>query len=166
MSTVDAWLNEAELDWTRPVRVSPVARDRFRRPSTARARRLRAAATAALVPVACWLALTDFDHPARPSAPPPPTIRAAHASARPAAALTTPQLEAIAQCESRGDPTAVSADGRYRGKYQFDQQTWQAAGGQGDAALTPEPEQDRRAYALASARGTQPWPVCGSAATR
>ena len=30
-----------------------------------------------------------------------------------------PQLEAIAACESGGDPTAVSADGTYHGKYQF-----------------------------------------------
>src|SRR5215217_5465509 len=29
-------------------------------------------------------------------------------------------LQRIAQCESGGNPSAVSADGRYRGKYQFD----------------------------------------------
>jgi hypothetical protein len=29
-------------------------------------------------------------------------------------------LEAIASCESGGDPTIVSSDGTYRGKYQFD----------------------------------------------
>ena len=41
-------------------------------------------------------------------------------------------LEAIAACESGGDPEAVSADGTYRGKYQFDQGTWESVGGHGD----------------------------------
>src|SRR5205823_11235122 len=34
--------------------------------------------------------------------------------------VSTATLNAIASCESGGDPTAVSADGAYRGKYQFD----------------------------------------------
>jgi hypothetical protein len=71
-------------------------------------------------------------------------------------------LEAIARCESRSDPTAVSDDGVYRGKYQFDLPTWRSVGGAGDPALASEREQDRRARALAEQRGTAPWPVCGS----
>ena len=51
-------------------------------------------------------------------------------------------LARIAQCESGGNPRAVSASGRYRGKYQFDQGTWEAYGGTGDPAAAP-------------------WPVCG-----
>jgi peptidoglycan hydrolase-like protein with peptidoglycan-binding domain len=70
-------------------------------------------------------------------------------------------LERIAQCESGGDPTAVSADGTYRGKYQFDRETWQQMGGTGDPADAPEAEQDRIAAKLLAARGTAPWPVCG-----
>jgi hypothetical protein len=70
-------------------------------------------------------------------------------------------LARIAQCESGGDPTAISADGTYRGKYQFDRETWQQMGGTGDPADAPEAEQDRIAAKLLAARGTAPWPVCG-----
>ena len=71
-------------------------------------------------------------------------------------------LEHIAQCESGGDPRATSSDGTYRGKYQFDRQTWQAMGGHGDPARASETEQDRRALALYRDRGTSPWPACGA----
>ncbi|HEX6745323.1 MAG TPA: transglycosylase family protein [Solirubrobacteraceae bacterium] len=70
-------------------------------------------------------------------------------------------LQRIAQCESGGNPSAVSADGTYRGKYQFDRETWRAMGGSGDPADAPETEQDRIAAALLAQRGTAPWPVCG-----
>ena len=70
-------------------------------------------------------------------------------------------LQRIAQCESGGNPHAVDASGTYRGKYQFDMQTWRANGGSGDPASAPEAEQDRMAMKLYQARGTQPWPVCG-----
>jgi hypothetical protein len=73
-------------------------------------------------------------------------------------------LARIAQCESGGDPTAISADGTYRGKYQFDRETWQRMGGTGDPADAPEAEQDRIAAKLLAARGTAPWPVCGQEA--
>lgn len=73
-------------------------------------------------------------------------------------------LERIAQCESGGNPRAVSADGTYRGKYQFDRATWRAIGGHGDPAHASEAEQDRRALALYRERGTTPWPACGAAA--
>ena len=70
-------------------------------------------------------------------------------------------LERIAQCESGGNPSAISADGRYRGKYQFTRATWRAMGGSGDPAQAPEAEQDQRAAALLAQEGTSPWPVCG-----
>jgi resuscitation-promoting factor RpfB len=70
-------------------------------------------------------------------------------------------LRKIAQCESGGNPRAVSASGQYRGKYQFDQSTWEANGGTGDPAAAPEAEQDRVAASLYAARGPAPWPVCG-----
>jgi hypothetical protein len=70
-------------------------------------------------------------------------------------------LEAIASCESGGDPTIVSSDGSYRGKYQFDFGTWESVGGSGDPAAAPEAEQDYRAALLYSQAGSSPWPVCG-----
>lgn len=70
-------------------------------------------------------------------------------------------LESIASCESGGDPTAVSSDGSYRGKYQFDFGTWESVGGSGDPAAAPEAEQDYRAALLYSQAGSSPWPVCG-----
>jgi len=73
-------------------------------------------------------------------------------------------LERIAECESGGDPKAVSADGRYRGKYQFLRSTWKAQGGEGDPAAAPEAEQDRIALKLYKAQGTKPWPTCGARA--
>jgi hypothetical protein len=71
-------------------------------------------------------------------------------------------LSSIAACESGGDPSAVDASGTYRGKYQFDQQTWESVGGTGDPAAASEAEQDARAQALMAQRGTSAWPVCGS----
>lgn len=70
-------------------------------------------------------------------------------------------LDSIAACESGGDPTAVSADGAYRGKFQFDLGTWESVGGHGDPAVAPEAEQDYRAALLYSRSGSSPWPVCG-----
>ena len=70
-------------------------------------------------------------------------------------------LDAIAACESGGDPTAVDASGTYHGKYQFDLGTWASVGGSGDPAAAPEAEQDYRAALLMSQAGSSPWPVCG-----
>jgi hypothetical protein len=69
-------------------------------------------------------------------------------------------LKRIAKCESGGNPRAVSPDGRYRGKFQFDRATWEAYGGKGDPAKAPESVQDRIALKLYRARGTAPWPNC------
>jgi hypothetical protein len=71
-----------------------------------------------------------------------------------------PRLAQIALCESAGDPTAVSADGRYGGKYQFTRETWRRMGGAGDPAKASEREQDRRAARLLAQEGTAPWPNC------
>jgi peptidoglycan hydrolase-like protein with peptidoglycan-binding domain len=72
-------------------------------------------------------------------------------------------LAAIAQCESGGDPTAISSDGRYRGKYQFSLATWRQMGGSGDPAAASEAEQDQRAAALMARQGPKAWPVCARA---
>lgn len=70
-------------------------------------------------------------------------------------------LDAIGACESGGDPTAVSSDGTYRGKYQFDYGTWESVGGSGDPAAASEAEQDYRAALLYAEAGSSPWPICG-----
>jgi hypothetical protein len=87
--------------------------------------------------------------------------RRRNAVARPIPQWLRNTLEAIAHCESRGNPRAVSAGGTYRGKYQFDLTTWSAVGGRGDPAAAPEFVQDRMAARLYRMRGAAPWPVCG-----
>jgi hypothetical protein len=81
---------------------------------------------------------------------------------KPAPVTVSPHLQAIAQCESGGDPAAIGGGGLYRGKYQFSVATWQAVGGSGDPAAAPEAEQDRRAAILYAQSGPGQWPVCGS----
>jgi hypothetical protein len=73
-----------------------------------------------------------------------------------------PHLQAIAQCESGGNPRAIGGGGQFRGKYQFTYATWAAVGGSGDPAAAPEGEQDRRAAMLYAQSGPGQWPVCGS----
>jgi hypothetical protein len=70
-------------------------------------------------------------------------------------------LEAIAACESGGDPEAVSPDGAYMGLFQFDQGTWESVGGTGSPIEAPAAEQEYRAALLYSEAGSSPWPVCG-----
>lgn len=70
-------------------------------------------------------------------------------------------LASIRACESGGNYGAVSSSGRYRGAYQFDQQTWESVGGSGDPAAASPAEQDARARALQQQRGSSPWPNCG-----
>jgi Transglycosylase-like domain/Putative peptidoglycan binding domain len=69
-------------------------------------------------------------------------------------------LVQIAECESGGNPRAVSPGGQYRGKYQFSVDTWRNLGGKGDPADAPEAEQDRLALKLYRQAGTAPWPNC------
>lgn len=71
-----------------------------------------------------------------------------------------PHLQAIAACESGGDPSADTGNG-YFGKYQFSASTWAAVGGTGNPAAASEAEQDRRAAALYAQAGPSQWPVCG-----
>jgi hypothetical protein len=73
-------------------------------------------------------------------------------------------LQRIAQCESGGNPRAISRGGTYRGKYQFSRSTWRSIGGRGDPARASESTQDRLALRLYRREGTKPWPVCGRSA--
>ena len=70
-------------------------------------------------------------------------------------------LRQIAECESGGNPRAISPGGLYRGKYQFSRDTWRNLGGSGDPADAPEWLQDRLALKLYRLRGIAPWPNCG-----
>jgi hypothetical protein len=79
---------------------------------------------------------------------------------RRAGSTASAPLQAIAACESGGDPTTNTGNGFY-GKYQFTQATWQSVGGTGDPAAASEAEQDRRAAQLYAQAGSSPWPVCG-----
>jgi hypothetical protein len=75
-------------------------------------------------------------------------------------------LREIAECESGGNPKAVSSNGLYRGKYQFLRETWKSLGGRGkDPARASEAHQDRIALKLYRQQGTSPWPSCGAKAT-
>ena len=69
-------------------------------------------------------------------------------------------LRQIAECESGGNPRAVSPGGQYRGKYQFSLDTWRNLGGAGDPVEASEAEQDRIALKLYRRSGTAPWPNC------
>jgi peptidoglycan hydrolase-like protein with peptidoglycan-binding domain len=90
----------------------------------------------------------------------PQTLKALGIDADEGAQGTDPVLQRIAKCESGGDPTAVSADGRYHGKYQFSLETWAEMGGEGAPAQADEAEQDRIAAKLLKQSGTSPWPNC------
>jgi hypothetical protein len=76
------------------------------------------------------------------------------------AATASPALEAIAACESGGNPGTDTGNGFY-GKYQFTLSTWQSVGGSGNPAAASEAEQNRRAAMLYAREGASPWPVCG-----
>jgi hypothetical protein len=84
----------------------------------------------------------------------------ARARARAEAPAAPPHLEAIAACESGGNPATNTGNGFY-GKYQFDLQTWASVGGTGLPSNASEAEQDRRAAILYARSGATPWPVCG-----
>ena len=72
----------------------------------------------------------------------------------PAASAT---LEAIAACESGGNPGTDTGNGFY-GKYQFTLQTWASVGGSGNPAAAREAEQNRRAARSTRARAPRPGP--------
>jgi peptidoglycan endopeptidase LytE len=83
---------------------------------------------------------------------------------------TAEQWAALRQCEASGDYTAVSAGGRFRGAYQFDQATWDLIARQSfphlvgvDPAAASPADQDAVALALYRLRGASPWPRCGAA---
>jgi peptidoglycan hydrolase CwlO-like protein len=71
-------------------------------------------------------------------------------------------LMKIAQCESGGNPHAISPSGQFRGMFQFTYATWAAVGGHGDPAQASAAEQIQRAAILYARSGPGQWPVCGA----
>jgi len=70
------------------------------------------------------------------------------------------ELDSIAQCESGADPSTNTGNG-YTGKYQFDDSTWEAAGGSTASAYqASEGEQDRVAARWIAAGHREAWPNC------
>lgn len=87
-------------------------------------------------------------------------------SAPPVASRSRPAVElldwpALVQCESSGDPRAVSPTGRYRGLVQFSLSSWREVGMTGDPIDYPAVVQLRAAYRLYARQGRGAWPVCG-----
>ncbi len=68
---------------------------------------------------------------------------------------------ALAQCESGGNPGAVSKSGKYHGLYQFSVSTWQSVGGSGLPSQASSSEQTQRAQMLYERSGAGQWPQCG-----
>jgi resuscitation-promoting factor RpfC len=77
------------------------------------------------------------------------------------AAPTTPNWDAIAQCESGGNWAANTGNGKYGG-LQFKPATWAEYGGVGNPAAAPKQTQIAVADRLFAQEGVEPWPQCGS----
>ncbi|TRW46750.1 resuscitation-promoting factor [Georgenia yuyongxinii] len=107
---------------------------------------------------------------ARPAPAPAPAAKAPAPAASGGAATATPApapapatgdvWARLAQCESGGNPTIVSANGLYHGLYQFSVGTWQAVGGTGLPSQASPAEQTQRAQALQARSGWGQWPAC------
>ncbi len=69
--------------------------------------------------------------------------------------------DALAACESGGNPTIVSSNGLWFGLYQFTIGTWQGVGGTGLPTEASAEEQTMRAQILYDRAGDGPWPNCG-----
>jgi hypothetical protein len=85
-----------------------------------------------------------------------------------AGAISDAGLARLRACESGGRYNAVSANGTYRGAYQFSRQTWNSVAGSHypslrnvDPAAAAPFDQDRMARALWATGGRGQWPVCG-----
>lgn len=74
----------------------------------------------------------------------------------------------VGTCESargtwslRAGLRAISPNGLYRGRYQFDMGSWRAAGGKGDPADASWLQQAYRAVIWKGMAGIGAWPICG-----
>lgn len=90
-----------------------------------------------------------------------PRKRARRARAVRVVAPATPEnFQRLRQCESRGDYSVVSRNGRYFGAYQFSPVTWRSLGYEGLPNLAPAEVQDEAATRLQARSGWKPWPRC------
>lgn len=104
----------------------------------------------------------------RPKATPKPAAAPAEGSAPATGSPVTAggdadslNWAALAKCESGGNPSIVSATGKYHGLYQFSVATWQAVGGAGLPSDASAEEQTARAKMLYNRSGAGQWPHCG-----
>jgi len=77
------------------------------------------------------------------------------------AAPTTPNWDAIAQCESGGNWHANTGNGEYGG-LQFKPSTWAQYGGVGNPAAASREQQIAVADRVFAEEGVEPWPKCGA----
>ena len=98
----------------------------------------------------------------KPKPKPAPTPSSGGGSApNPSGSAAGLNWAALAQCESGGNPTAVSKSGKYHGLYQFSVSTWQSVGGSGLPSQASASEQTQRAQMLYERSGAGQWPHCG-----
>lgn len=107
------------------------------------------------------------DRPApEPSTPAPTSSRSASGSSGSSggggSAPSGTVWAQLAQCESGGNPRAVSANGLYYGLYQFSIGTWKSVGGTGLPSEASAAEQTQRAQTLQARSGWGQWPHCSS----
>jgi len=95
---------------------------------------------------------------ATPSSSAPKT---AGSPANPSGSSASLNWAALAQCESGGNPTIVSKNGKYHGLYQFSVATWNSVGGSGLPSQASAAEQTSRAQMLYERSGAGQWPHCG-----
>jgi resuscitation-promoting factor RpfC len=76
-------------------------------------------------------------------------------------AATTPNWDAIAQCESGGNWAANTGNGEYGG-LQFKPATWARYGGVGNPAAASRDQQIAVANRAFAEEGVEPWPKCGA----
>jgi hypothetical protein len=112
-----------------------------------------------------WPAATPTQGP--PAVAPPPAAAAAAPAHR---GFCTSEFQAqfgwpdpekaarVCQCESRGNPRALSRNGLYAGLFQFSVESWRRTGG-GDV-FDPWAN-SAQAYRLFARKGWRPWPTCG-----
>lgn len=110
-------------------------------------------------PVAKVVAVGTKPKPA--PAPAPARVATSSAARTSTGGADSLNWAALAQCESGGNPSAVSPTGQYRGLYQFSYATWASVGGSGDPAANSAGEQTYRAKLLYNRSGAGQWPTCG-----
>ncbi|MCL2849365.1 MAG: transglycosylase family protein [Micrococcales bacterium] len=81
--------------------------------------------------------------------------------AKPGGSSANLNWAALAKCESGGNPTIVSKNGKYYGLYQFSLATWKSVGGTGLPSQASAAEQTMRAQMLYERSGAGQWPHCG-----